>query len=50
MKIDLELLEIIYSQDEIIEKQKEIVAKLINQTAEQESVINELMKSELVAL
>jgi len=50
LKIDLELLEIIYSQDEIIEKQKEIVAKLINQTAEQESVINELMKSELVAL
>ena len=43
MAINLKLLEIIYSQDEIIEKQKEIVAELINQNVEQESIINRLM-------
>jgi len=43
LAINLKLLEIIYSQDEIIEKQKEIVAELINQNVEQESIINGLM-------
>lgn len=40
-------LEIIDQQKEIITKQNEMIAKLVNENAEQESVINELMKSYL---
>lgn len=47
LKVDLEMLEIIYHQKEIIDKQSEVIAKLVNQNTEQESLINELMKSEL---
>lgn len=41
----LELLEIIKQKDEIIEKQGETIAKLVNENVEKEIVINELMKS-----
>lgn len=42
--LKLELLEIIEKQKEMIEKQSKLIAELINQNAEQENMINELMK------
>lgn len=46
-KIDtrLNLLEIIQQKDEVIEKQNETIAALINENAEKENMINELMRS-----
>ena len=40
------VLEVIEQQKEIIEKQNEMIAKLVNENIEQESVINELMIDE----
>ena len=41
------VLEIIDQQKEIIEKQNEMIAKLVNENVEQEGIINELMKGYL---
>lgn len=43
--LKLELLEIIEKQKEMINKQNEVIAELVNQNAEQENMIDELMKS-----
>jgi len=43
LSVNLELIEIGYHQDQITENQKRIIAKLVNQTVEQENLINELM-------
>ncbi|ACV64926.1 hypothetical protein Dtox_4259 [Desulfofarcimen acetoxidans DSM 771] len=40
----LDLLELINQQERIIIKQNEVIAKLINDTMEQENMINELMR------
>ena len=45
MLLKLELLEIIEKQKEMIDKQNELISELVNQNAEQENMINELMKS-----
>lgn len=45
-KLYYDLLEIIEKQDETIRKQKEIIAKLVNESAEQENMINALMQQE----
>lgn len=44
MPLKLELLEIIEKQKEMLEKQNKLIAELVNQNAEQENMINELMK------
>jgi len=44
LSVNLELIEIGYRQDQIIENQKRIIAKLVNENAEQENMINELMR------
>ena len=44
----LELLEIIKQQEEMIIKQDEVIARLVNDNAEQENMINELMKDYIV--
>ena len=41
----MELIEIIEGQRSIINKQAQTIIKLLNQNAEQENMINELMKS-----
>ena len=41
----MELIEIIEDQRSIINKQAQTIIKLLNQNAEQENMINELMKS-----
>ena len=46
LSVNLELLEIMHSQYEIIENQKKLIAKLVNENAEQENMINELMRKE----
>ena len=38
-----DLLDLIHQQEQIIHKQGETIASLVNQTAEQESIINSLM-------
>jgi hypothetical protein len=43
-KTFLDLLEIIDQQERLIIKQNETIAKLVNETAEKENIINELMK------
>ena len=43
--LQLELLEIIEKQTEIIVQQKETIDRLVNENAEQENMINELMSS-----
>ena len=48
MSLKLELLEIIEKQKQMIDKQDKLIAELVNQNAEQENMINELMK-EIVA-
>jgi len=48
MLLKLELLEIIEKQKEMIEKQSKLIAELINQNAEQENMINELMKETML--
>ena len=40
------LLEIIESQDEIICKQNQMLSSLVNENAEKENMINELMRQE----
>ena len=40
----LDLLEIIDQQERMIEKQNETIAKLVNENAEKENIINELMR------
>jgi len=45
MNIKLELLELLNQREEVIAKQGEIIAKLINENVEQESIISELMLS-----
>lgn len=42
--LKLELLDIIEKQKEMIDKQNELIVELVNQNAEQENMINELMK------
>jgi len=44
-KTYMELIEIIEDQRSIINKQAQTIIKLLNQNAEQENMINELMKS-----
>ena len=44
MLLKLELLEIIEKQKEMIDKQNELISELVNQNAEQENYIDELMK------
>lgn len=46
--LKLELLDIIEKQKEMIDKQNKLIAELVNQNAEQENYIDELMK-EIVA-
>lgn len=41
------LLEVIEHKDQLIEKQNEMIAKLLNENAEKENMINELMKEHL---
>lgn len=43
-KTFLDLLQIIDQQERLIIKQNETIAKLVNETAEKENAINELMK------
>jgi len=45
-KLYYDLLEIIESQDEMIHKQNDIIAKLTNENMEKENMINELMQQE----
>lgn len=45
-KLYYDLLEIIDEQEKLIVKQNDIIAKLTNENAEQENMINELMKQE----
>lgn len=40
----LDLLDIINEQEKIIVKQNEMITRLVNETAEKENMINELMK------
>jgi len=40
----LDLLDVITQQEKIIVKQNELIARLVNETAEKENMINELMK------
>jgi hypothetical protein len=40
----LDLLDVIAQQEKIIVKQNELIARLVNETAEKENMINELMK------
>lgn len=40
----LDLLDIINQQEKIIVKQNEMITRLVNETAEKENMINELMK------
>jgi len=40
----LDLLDIINQQEKIIVKQNETIARLINETAEKENMLNEIMK------
>ncbi len=44
MNYKLELLEIIEKQKDMIDKQNETISKLVNESAEQENMIDELMK------
>lgn len=46
--LQLELLEIIEKQAEMIDKQNEIIARLVNENAEQENLINELMREYVI--
>lgn len=43
-ELNLELLETIHQQEQIITRQQNIIAKLTNENAEQENMINTLMK------
>lgn len=45
-KICCELLDIIDKQEEMIKKQNELIAKLVNENAEKENMINELLQQE----
>ncbi len=45
-KLYYDLLEIIEKQDEVISKQNSLIARLTNENAEKENMINELMKQE----
>lgn len=45
-KLYYDLIEIIEKQDEIICKQNQTIAKLVNENMEKENMINELMKLE----
>lgn len=42
-----DLLELIHQQEQIIQKQGETIAKLVNETMEQESIINTLIAEHL---
>lgn len=41
------VIEVIEQQEQIIAKQSEMIAKLVNENVEQENIINELMKGYL---
>lgn len=41
-----DLIELIDDQNKIIKKQAETITKLLNESAEQENMINELMRSQ----
>jgi hypothetical protein len=45
-KLYYDLLEIIEKQEEMISKQRETIAKLVNENLEKENMINELMQQE----
>lgn len=45
-KLYYDLLEIIEKQEEMISKQRETIAKLVNENMEQENMINVLMQQE----
>ena len=45
-KLYYDLLEIIDKQEETIEKQNELIAKLTNENLEKESMVNELLQQE----
>lgn len=42
----IELVETIKLQDELIQQQSDLIIKLVNENAEQEAVINELLAGE----
>lgn len=46
IKLVYDLLEIIDKQEEMIKKQNDMIAKLVNENAEKENMINELMQKE----
>jgi len=45
-KLYYDLLEIIDKQEKTIEKQKDMIAKLVNENMEKENMINELLQQE----
>ena len=45
-KLYYDLIEVIEKQDEVICKQNQTIANLVNENAEKENMINELMKLE----
>ena len=45
-KLYYDLLEIIEKQEEMISKQRETIAKLVNENIEQENMINKLIQQE----
>ena len=45
-KLYYDLLEIIKKQDEMIRKQNELITRLVNENAEKENMINELIQQE----
>ena len=45
-KLYYDLLEIIEKQDEMIRKQNELITRLVNENAEKENMINELIQQE----
>ena len=47
-KIYLDLLDLIDRQEQVILRQNEIIVRLVNETAEQEAVINSLMQERLI--
>lgn len=46
-KVCMELLETIDQQERLIVRQNDMIERLVNENAEQENMINELMKGQL---
>lgn len=45
MNIKLELLEVIEKQNELIDEMNKLISDLVNKNAQQENLINELLRS-----